>query len=358
MRFTEMQAEMPDKQVLFEKEETIARDLERYKAFISASKTGTWEYFTESGFLWCNEIYFNILGRHKEDFNMSGNPNLKSAWIDLIHPEDVGYVTGAFGRILQNPQETFQTTFRMLHADGRWIWVWSRGSMFYDSLSPQVAVIGTLVDITYHKEAEELIAQERLLLRTLIDNLPDTVFVKDLEGRKMVANTADLTLTGFEHEYQVSGKTDLELFAEETGRQGYEEDMRVITTGIPLLNQERLITDAAGNKRWLQISKVPIRDEEGKILRLLGIGHDITLVKEADDKLKKLNQELREQSFELSKKAEDLKMLNQRLEKQKEEQLEKAIAQGKFEIASEFLHDIGNAMVGLGAHLNRITYSI
>ncbi len=70
--------------------------------------------------------------------------------------------------------------------------------------------------------------------------------------------------------------------------------------------------------------------------------------------LKKLNQDLSLQSIELSKQAEDLKALNKQLEKQKGQELEKAIAQGKFEIASEFLHDIGNAMVGLGSHLNRI----
>jgi len=63
---------------------------------------------------------------------------------------------------------------------------------------------------------------------------------------------------------------------------------------------------------------------------------------------------LRLQSKELSKQANDLKALNLQLEKQKEQEMEKAIAQGKFEIASEFLHDIGNAMVGLGSHLNRI----
>jgi signal transduction histidine kinase len=100
---------------------------------------------------------------------------------------------------------------------------------------------------------------------------------------------------------------------------------------------------------------VPVRDERGRISRLLGIGHDVTERKESDDLLKKLNEDLLQQSKELSKQAEDLKVLNRQLEKQKEQETEKAIAQGKFEIASEFLHDIGNAMVGLGSHLNRIS---
>src|ERR1700761_7450549 len=207
MIFTEMQAEAPDKNVLFEKAETTARDLERYKAFISASNTGTWEYFTESEFLWCNDIYFEMLGRDKKDFDMSGRSNLKSCWIDLMHPDDRAQVAGAFGNILRNPKESFETFFRMSHADGRWIWVWSRGSIFTDGLSSQMAVIGTLVDITSQKEAEEVIRQERILLRTLIDNLPDTVFIKDAEGKKIIANKADLELTGFASEADVLGKS-------------------------------------------------------------------------------------------------------------------------------------------------------
>ena len=94
-------------------------------------------------------------------------------------------------------------------------------------------------------------------------------------------------------------------------------------------------------------SKIPVVDDNGKIIRLLGIGHNITARKESEEILNKLNQDLYAQS-------EELKVLNEQLTKQKEQELEKAIAQGKFEIASEVLHDIGNALVGFGSYLNRI----
>jgi len=71
-----------------------------------------------------------------------------------------------------------------------------------------------------------------------------------------------------------------------------------------------------------------------------------------------LNGELHAKSDELSAQAKELKLLNEELSKQKEQELEKAIAQGKFEIASEVLHDIGNALVGFGSHLNRINRSL
>ena len=100
-----------------------------------------------------------------------------------------------------------------------------------------------------------------------------------------------------------------------------------------------------------KLLNLPIKDEKGNIISLLGVGHDVTARRESDEKLRKLNDEL-------SLQAENLHKLNHELEKQKEQQLEKAIAQGKFEIASEFLHDIGNAMVGLSSHLNRISQNM
>lgn len=73
-----------------------------------------------------------------------------------------------------------------------------------------------------------------------------------------------------------------------------------------------------------------------------------------------LNQveELKAQSEELSEQAAHLKELNEQLEKQKEQELEKAIAQNKFEIASEVLHDVGNALVGFGSYVTRINRTL
>ena len=359
MTLTNMHAEMQDENISSKISEKAAfKELERYKAFISASEIGAWEYFAESEFLWCNDIYFRLLGRNIKDFDMSGSSNLKSCWIDLLHPDDRDTAVNSFYNVLSNPKDTFETYFRMLHSNGSWVWMWSRGSVFKDGDNAQLAVIGTLVDITHHKKAEEIIQRERIMLRTLIDNLPDTIYVKDIEGRKIIANRADVECIGAATEEEVLGKTDLELFSNDIGRRGYEDDMKAMKTGVPIINNDEYFLDPNGRMRWLQTTKIPIRNEHGEVIRLLGIGHDITLRKESDEKLKKLNKGLKEQSEELRKKAEDLNALNRQLEEQKEQQLEKAIAQGKFEIASEFLHDIGNAMVGLGAHLNRINQSL
>jgi len=339
----------------FMSHELQSKKLERYKAFISASDIGAWEYFSETDFLWCNDIYFSMLGRDIKDYDFSGYKNLKEVWTNLLHPEDRVCAVEKFSAYLKNPEGAYESYFRMKHSDGSWVWIWSRGSLFADAgENSGTVIIGTHTDITRHKKAEEAIQRERILLRTLIDSLPDTIYVKDIEGRKIIANPADVACIGGASEEEVLGKTDLDLFKNDIGLRGYEDDMHILKSGEALINHEEYFLDATGKKRWLLTTKIPVKDERGRIIRLLGIGHDITVRKQSDEILKKLNEDLYLQSQELSKQAEDLKALNKQLEKQKEQELEKAIAQGKFEIASEFLHDIGNAVVGLGSHLNRI----
>lgn len=124
------------------------------------------------------------------------------------------------------------------------------------------------------------------LLRTLIDNLPDIIYVKDNQGRKIIANRADVISSGAITEQEVLGKTDLELYSGEIGMRGYLDDMAVLETGEPLLDREEFFYDTQGARQWLLTSKVPVRDANGTITHLIGIGHDITQRKQADESLK------------------------------------------------------------------------
>ena len=316
----------------------------QYRQLLTMSKTGAWEYFPATGDLDCNDIYFSMLGRNINDYAL----NLNEAWINLLHPDDKSRAMLVFMEYLDNPAGMFENFFRMKHANGCWVWICSRGGLSKpDDADGKVSIIGTHIDITEQKLAEEAIQRERILLRTLIDNLPDTIYVKDSEGRKIIANRADVAAIGAKREADVIGKTDLELFPNSIGLRGYKDDMEILQTGEPLLNREEFLYDKNGDQYWLLTSKVPVYDKHGRIDRILGIGHNITERKKSEEALSKLNKELNNQS-------EELRILNEQLILQKEQELEKAIAQGKFEIASEVLHDVGNALVGFGSYLTKI----
>jgi len=141
-------------------------------------------------------------------------------------------------------------------------------------------------NIRYKKEIEEDLLRERILLRTVIDNLPDTIYVKDESGRKLIANKADVQLIGFGSEAEVIGKTDIELFKNELGERGYADDLFVLKNNQSIIDREEYFYDAEGHIRWLLTSKIPLCDEHNKIVGLVGIGRDITEKKKADDALK------------------------------------------------------------------------
>ncbi|CAH0994809.1 Adaptive-response sensory-kinase SasA [Emticicia aquatica] len=147
-------------------------------------------------------------------------------------------------------------------------------------------------DITERKRNEQEIKSERNLLRTLIDNLPDTIYYKDTDARKLISNKFDYSLIGAETEEEVLGKTDLELFSSNLTHEGYKHDIEILKTGKPLVNYEEYFTTHNGNPIWLLTSKMPIKDDKGKIVGLLGIGRDITERKVAEEKIKNVNNEL------------------------------------------------------------------
>jgi PAS domain S-box-containing protein len=131
-------------------------------------------------------------------------------------------------------------------------------------------------NITKRKLAEETNIHERNMLRTLIDNLPDMIYVKDIDCRKIIANEADVKNIGYTIEKDVLGKTDTELFPGQTGQRGLDDDKKVIRSGKAIINREEDFFDKVGVRRWLLTTKIPLNDKNGRTIGLVGIGHDIT----------------------------------------------------------------------------------
>ncbi len=138
-------------------------------------------------------------------------------------------------------------------------------------------------DITERKRAEDALHNERVLLRTLIDNIPDSIYSKDLECRKTFANATDVMYTGAKSEAEVLGKDDFAFYPKEMAEKFFADDKSVLQTGKALLNREEYVIDENGNKRWLLASKIPLRDKDNKIIGLVGIGRNITERKQAED---------------------------------------------------------------------------
>jgi phosphoserine phosphatase RsbU/P len=175
--------------------------------------------------------------------------------------------------------------------DGRVTWVSTTKMPLRDRAGRIFGTFGISRDITEHRRIEQALAErsaellkERLLLRTLIDNLPDAIYAKDSSGRKTMANPADLRNMHCKTEAEALGKTDFDFFPPDQARKFHDDDQKVLQ-GQPVINREEFFLDDRGRKHWLLTSKLPLRDKEEKITGLVGIGRDITKRKEAEDKL-------------------------------------------------------------------------
>jgi PAS domain S-box-containing protein len=155
------------------------------------------------------------------------------------------------------------------------------------SVGNEKCLLSTIDDITERKKYSEVISYERNLLRTLLDNLPDPVTIKDHEGHYLLNNKAHLDVIGAKSQEEVFGKTTFDFFAEEEARIYDEDDKKVLATGKMILDKVEKATHVdTGFTYWHLTSKIPIQDSNSNTKHLLTLSHDITKRKLAEDALR------------------------------------------------------------------------
>ncbi len=136
------------------------------------------------------------------------------------------------------------------------------------------------------QRAEEALSQERCLLHTLMDNLPDTIYFKDAASRFLRINKALTTSFGLSDPAQALGKTDFDFFTEEHARPAYADEQEILRTGQPVVGKEEKETWLDGRVRWVSTTKMPLRDQDGNLIGTFGVARDITKLKLAEQALR------------------------------------------------------------------------
>jgi len=138
--------------------------------------------------------------------------------------------------------------------------------------------------------SKQELEKNHALLRGITESTTDAVFVKDLQGHYVMMNPAAARFVGLTVD-AARGRTDVEIFTQDTGRPIMERDREIIKTGATVTCEE--VGQAAGVARTFLTTKGPYRDADGKIVGVLGIARDITERKRAEEEFRKSQQRLR-----------------------------------------------------------------
>ncbi len=136
-----------------------------------------------------------------------------------------------------------------------------------------------------HIQTEKKLAFERNLLRTVVDNIPDSIFAKDSEGRYLLANKAFAKLHGLESPEPLLGKSAFDLFPKERAAALHAADLEVMRAA-KFFEGERSAVNAEGNVRWILMSKVPLTNQHNEIVGIVGVNRDITQGKRSEAELR------------------------------------------------------------------------
>jgi len=162
-----------------------------------------------------------------------------------------------------------------------------------------VACILILRDVAARRRAEEALAAEHNLLLSIIDTIPDHVYVKDVEGRFILDNIAHRELHGPKTDGTTVGRTVFDYYQPDEAALFDEDDRLVIESGESIMNREIEIPPQNGTEAWIEVTKVPLRDTDGDIIGLVGISADISDRKAAEAQLREFASQLERSNAEL-----------------------------------------------------------
>jgi len=154
-----------------------------------------------------------------------------------------------------------------------------------------VGVVEIVTDITERKKAEEEKRRLEERLHTLVDTIPDLIWLKDADGVYLSCNRTFELFFGAE-ESEIVGKTDYDFVSKELADFFRDHDRKAMALGKPSSNEEWITFASDGHRALLETIKTPMHDPVGTLIGVLGIGRDITKRKRAEEALRESQQRL------------------------------------------------------------------
>ena len=252
--------------------EMLRQSEEKFRTLVAHLPQQVFVKDINSVYVACNEIFAN-------DFKISPDEIAGKTDYDFFPKVFADQYRKDDRRIINSGQtESFEESYIR---DGQEKFVYTTKAPFRGNQGEIIGVIGVFWDITDRKRAEQLLQQQQIFIRQVIDTDPNLIFVRDAAGKFLLANRAMATLHGMEAQ-ELAGRNVAELFSDEELNVVLRTDGEVIGKRSPIEFVERHLL--GGKSRWFRIAKVPMEQPDGSA-HVLGIAVDITESKLAAEKL-------------------------------------------------------------------------
>ncbi|MEI9918384.1 MAG: PAS domain S-box protein [Bacteroidota bacterium] len=176
--------------------------------------------------------------------------------------------------------ETFET--RRVKKDGSIAHITITASPIRNTDGVVVGASNISHDIGERLDTERRLRSERSMLRTLIDNIPDYIYVKDSSSRHVINNKAMVGLIGAGSEAETLGKSSVDFFGRDVAKNYIDEDKEILRSGKALINFEESTVTKGGEQKYLLTTKVPLTDDQDNVVGIVGISRDITHQKQTE----------------------------------------------------------------------------
>jgi len=258
-------------------EEALRESEERFRSLYENSTVGLYRTTPEGKIVSANSTLVKMLG-----YSSFEELTLRNLEEEGFEPS---YKRKHFIEQIESNGEVHGLETAWICRDGSNVYIRESARAVRDSNGKTIYYDGSVENITERKQAENALVYERNLLRSLMDNVPDQIYFKDINSRFLRMSKSQAEKFALSDPAQAIGKTDFDFFTEEHAKPAYEHEQEIIKTGLPLVNIEEKETWPDGKETWVSTTKVPLRDLTGKIIGTFGISRDVTEQKKLQSQL-------------------------------------------------------------------------
>ena len=248
-------------------EELLRRSQEEFKDLFDNAPVGFHEIDTEGRLVRINNTELKMLGYTAGE--------LLGQFVWKISADEEVSRRAALAKLAGEPPSPHDFERRLRRKDGSTIPVLINDRVLKGADGAILGIRSAIQDNTERKRAEEALKREHDLLRTLIDHIPDSIYVRDFSNRFVVANESFARLMGVAGPSALIGKRDADFYPPEMAANFDKADQEVFA-GNPILNRERVLRFPNGQELTILNTKVPFKNEKGEVIGLIGVGHDVT----------------------------------------------------------------------------------